>query len=95
MNKSVLFLFILFLFLQPIVFAQNKPSDSIPKKTVAVKYKPGLRNIFNKTDTSKPYSPRIAVLRSAVLPGWGQATNKKYWKIPLVYGALGITAGVF
>ena len=34
-------------------------------------------------------------MRSLMLPGWGQATNKKYWKIPLVYGALGTTAYIF
>lgn len=39
--------------------------------------------------------PKKATLRSAILPGWGQAYNKKYWKIPLVYGALGTCVGVF
>jgi hypothetical protein len=34
-------------------------------------------------------SPRTAALLSFVLPGAGQAYNKKWWKIPLVYGALG------
>ncbi len=46
-------------------------------------------------DTVKKYNPNIAVRRSLMLPGWGQATNKKYWKIPLVYGALGTTAFIF
>jgi len=28
---------------------------------------------------------------SAVLPGWGQVNNGKWWKVPIVYGALGIS----
>lgn len=47
------------------------------------------------TVVTKEFSPRTAILRSAILPGWGQAYNKKYWKIPIVYGALGVSAGVF
>jgi hypothetical protein len=43
----------------------------------------------------KEFSPRKATLRSAIIPGWGQAYNKKYWKIPIVYAALGITGYVF
>lgn len=40
----------------------------------------------------KVYSPRAAAIRSAILPGLGQAYNRRYWKIPIIYGALG-TAG--
>jgi hypothetical protein len=37
------------------------------------------------------YNPRRALLYAAVLPGLGQVYNKKYWKLPLVYGGLGAT----
>jgi len=36
-----------------------------------------------------PLRPAKAAFYSAVLPGLGQAYNKKYWKIPIVYAALG------
>lgn len=38
---------------------------------------------------SNPFSPAEAGKRSAVLPGWGQVYNKKYWKVPIIYAALG------
>ncbi len=34
-------------------------------------------------------SPWGAVLRSAILPGWGQFYNHSYLKIPIVWGVLG------
>lgn len=36
-----------------------------------------------------PLRPSKAAFYSALLPGLGQAYNKKYWKIPIVYGAIG------
>ena len=36
-----------------------------------------------------PLAPARAAFYSAVIPGLGQARNKKYWKIPIVYGAIG------
>lgn len=40
-------------------------------------------------EESLEHSPRKAMFYSLVLPGAGQAYNKKYFKIPVVYGALG------
>lgn len=35
-------------------------------------------------------SPWGAVLRSAILPGWGQIYNKSYWKAPVIWTAAGL-----
>jgi hypothetical protein len=48
-----------------------------------------------KVKKIRQYNPRKAALRSAILPGWGQVYNRKYWKLPIVYGAIGITGYVF
>jgi len=40
-------------------------------------------------DSVPPHSPTKATLMSMVVPGLGQAYNKKYWKIPLIYAAIG------
>lgn len=40
-----------------------------------------------------PLAPARAAFYSAILPGLGQAYNKKYWKIPLAYAGLG--AGIY
>lgn len=37
-----------------------------------------------------PLAPARAAFYSAVIPGLGQAYNGKYWKIPIIYSALGI-----
>jgi len=38
---------------------------------------------------SLTHSAQTAAIRSAILPGLGQAYNEKYWKIPLVYAGIG------
>jgi Family of unknown function (DUF5683) len=40
-------------------------------------------------------NPKRATIYSAILPGAGQVYNKKYWKVPIVYAAIGIPAYAF
>ena len=89
----VIIIFFASFFTSQQVIAQKK-DNLIVKKDSAVVIKKNT-GIFSKYDSAKAYNPRIAMFRSAVIPGWGQATNKKYWKIPIVYAALGITTYVF
>ena len=49
--------------------------------------------VFGNAIISNPLAPSKAAFYSAILPGLGQAYNKKYWKIPFVYAALG--SGVY
>ncbi|MBL0736052.1 hypothetical protein JI750_04090 [Flavobacterium sp. GN10] len=69
-------LILLFLFLgSTTIFAQGK-NKIISKDSL-------------KSETIDPLRPAKAAFYSAVLPGLGQVYNKKYWKVPLVYGAIG------
>jgi hypothetical protein len=47
----------------------------------------------------KPYifepNPKKAGLYSAILPGLGQVYNRQYWKVPIVFAIVGVTAYFF
>lgn len=69
----------------------EKDTTEIIEKTISE----FLDNDTTKNNTLKVRTARQAALRSAIIPGWGQAYNKDYWKIPIVYAALGVTGTIF
>src|ERR1035437_777925 len=101
MFKKVTFYLFLCLALQyycPDVKAQQKDTLIVTQKSKKQKQKASrdsTKNPLSQDTGAKKFSPRIATIRSAIIPGWGQAYNKKYWKIPIIYAALGTTAGIF
>ncbi len=68
--------------------AQNKSAKTSQNDVV----------IMNADSIQVPYDANRAsraAFYSAILPGLGQAYNKKYWKVPIVYGALGTSVAIY
>lgn len=76
MNKAFYIILSFLLFGNQMIFSQQIGE--------AIKAKDSL-----KLKEIDPLRPTKAAFYSAILPGLGQAYNKKYWKIPIVYGAIG------
>ena len=77
MNKIISIGILFFILGNATVFAQAKKEALLVAKDTL------------KSNNIDPLTPAKAAFYSAILPGLGQAYNKKYWKIPLVYGAIG------
>ncbi len=85
------------------VFGQVKPVDTLKVATSATVSSDTIKtntdviqdiNTVNAPISKPQYSPTKAGLYSAVLPGLGQYYNKKYWKIPVVWGGIGTGVGI-
>ncbi|WEK69800.1 MAG: DUF5683 domain-containing protein [Candidatus Chryseobacterium colombiense] len=106
--KKIFFTFFLCLF--AIAYSQVIPNDTIKVDSAVSKEKPvaqpkkllkseskiveDLENANGPTRKTMKLNPTRAGLYSAVLPGLGQFYNKKYWKIPIVWGAVGTGVGI-
>lgn len=86
LNRFVIALF-LFNFCSYNSFAQEEDKQKKRKDTTETLQVKAATVINDPID---PLAPARAAFYSAVLPGLGQAYNKKYWKIPIVYAGLGI-----
>lgn len=76
------------------VRVENYPTDSVStKSTKEVDVVADIEKSNAPAEKAR-YSPTRAGLYSAVLPGLGQLYNKKYWKIPVVWGAVGTGVGI-
>lgn len=73
MANHITKIFIISLFITASFFAQENSS--------AIKKNDSLDSVFVMQK-----SPWGAVLRSAILPGWGQFYNESYLKIPIIWG---------
>ncbi len=71
--KIIVKTIVLFIFFTQIIYSQeNKHSEEVISNKDSI-------YVMSK-------SPWGAVLRSAILPGWGQIYNESYWKAPVVWG---------
>ncbi|HXB91059.1 MAG TPA: DUF5683 domain-containing protein [Puia sp.] len=69
-------------------------TDSLPPRSKIARTR---RDSPYKVDsaTRQKHDPRKATLYSTFFPGMGQFYNRKYWKIPIVWGAVGISAYLY
>ena len=76
----------------------SQDADTFKTESISEKKQKRLRHkearVSKKIKPYNPLTPTKAAFYSAILPGLGQAYTGKYWKIPIVYGALGTGIGI-
>jgi hypothetical protein len=99
--KHVSFIIAIILTLPMLALSQQKDSlivkDTTGKVVASSRVKKGgfLHDFMHDSTGARSFEPRKAAILSAILPGLGQAYNKKYWKIPIAWAAVGIPIYTF
>lgn len=94
--KHVSFVIAIILTIPMLALSQQKDSlivkDTTGKVVASSRVKKGgaLYDFMHDSTGARSFEPRKAAILSAILPGLGQAYNKKYWKIPIAWAAVGI-----
>ncbi len=95
MYKFFLIVILLFFLSQTNVFCQKKDTANVNKNFIKAKNVIADSSIKHDSLVKKRRDPTKATLYSTVMPGLGQIYNRKYWKLPLVYAAVGIPIYTF
>jgi uncharacterized protein DUF5683 len=77
-------LFHIFFFIGYSLFSQTPDSLQVKEERSIV-----IKDTISPKEEYDPLAPSKAAFYSAVVPGLGQAYNKKYWKIPVIYAGIG------
>ncbi|MEA1785070.1 DUF5683 domain-containing protein [Arenibacter sp. GZD96] len=92
MHNSLILLLTLFFFVA-LASAQETEVDTQTPDSVRVDLKKkGIvinDSVLYKRKEINPLAPSKAAFYSAVIPGLGQIYNRRYWKVPIVYAAIG------
>lgn len=94
MNRLLISLLVSCVFFQTLcsqeVNEEKAPSESDSLKTTLRENGVIMQDsLFEKKKAINPLAPSKAAFYSAAIPGLGQIYNKRYWKAPIVWGALG------
>ena len=84
--RNALHTVLLLLMLASVLHAQAEDEEQQEREVVP---QIEAQEIEPTADSIETKSPMGAVLRSAVIPGWGQFYNESYWKVPIVLGLSG------
>lgn len=92
-NNPTVFIFLLFI--TNLCFSQEEQETKAESEKDSIQASIGTQGViiedslFVQKKVFNPLAPSKAAFYSAIAPGLGQIYNKRYWKVPIVWGAIG------